>query len=92
MKKYVFWSVLNLHTNVALTEDLSKYAQGDTFWQAMLNLGGLHRNKSKNVKNQHRRGITMTNKRKYPAFFLFQKKGLNLTIRVFVHVFDVELI
>ena len=39
MKKYVFWSVLNLHTNVALTEDLSRYAQGDTFWQAMLNLG-----------------------------------------------------
>jgi predicted RNase H-like HicB family nuclease len=34
----VFWSVLNLHTNIALTEDLSKYAQGDTFWQAMLNL------------------------------------------------------
>ncbi len=39
MKKYVFWSVLNLHINVALTEDFSKYAQGDTFWQAMLNLG-----------------------------------------------------
>jgi hypothetical protein len=34
----VFWSVLNQHTNIALTEDLSKYAQGDTFWQAMLNL------------------------------------------------------
>ena len=41
MKKYVFWSVLNLHINVALTEDLSKYAQGDTFWLAMLNLGKL---------------------------------------------------
>ncbi len=39
MKKFVFWSVLNLHINVALNEDLSKYAQGDTFWQAMLNLG-----------------------------------------------------
>ena len=38
MKKYVFWSVLHLHTNIALTEDLSKYAQGDTFWQALLNL------------------------------------------------------
>ncbi|MFC2161984.1 hypothetical protein ACFLRW_01855 [Acidobacteriota bacterium] len=38
MTKYVFWSVLNLHVNVALTEDLSRYAQGDTFWQAMLNL------------------------------------------------------
>jgi predicted RNase H-like HicB family nuclease len=38
LKKYVFWSVLNQHTNVALTEDLSKYAQGDTFWRAMLNL------------------------------------------------------
>ena len=34
----MFWSVLNQHTNIALTEDLSKYAQGDTFWQAMLNL------------------------------------------------------
>ncbi len=39
MKKYVFWSILNLHINVALTEDLTKYARGDTFWQAMLNLG-----------------------------------------------------
>lgn len=38
LKKYVFWSVLNQHTNIALTEDLSKYAQGDTFWQAMQNL------------------------------------------------------
>jgi predicted RNase H-like HicB family nuclease len=38
LKKYVFWSVLNQHTNIAFTEDLSKYAQGDTFWQAMLNL------------------------------------------------------
>ena len=39
MKKYVFWSVLNLHINIALNEDLSKYAQGNTLWQAMLNLG-----------------------------------------------------
>ena len=38
MKKYVFWSLLKEHTNIALTENLSKYAQGDTFWQAMLNL------------------------------------------------------
>ncbi len=34
----MFWSVLNQHRNIALTEDLSKYAQGDTFWQAMLHL------------------------------------------------------
>ncbi|MCJ7618509.1 MAG: hypothetical protein MUO43_18455 [Desulfobacterales bacterium] len=39
MNKFVFWSVLNVHINIALTEDLSKYAQGETFWQAMLNLG-----------------------------------------------------
>jgi hypothetical protein len=38
LKKYVFWSVLNQHKNIALTEDLSKYAQGDTFWKAMKNL------------------------------------------------------
>ncbi len=38
MKKYVFWSALHQHINIALTEDLSKYAQGDTFWQAMQNL------------------------------------------------------
>ena len=38
MKKYVFWGVLKEHTNIALTENLSKYAQGDTFWKAMLNL------------------------------------------------------
>ncbi|MGD2294773.1 MAG: hypothetical protein PVF22_02940 [Candidatus Aminicenantes bacterium] len=39
MKKFVFWSVLNQHINIALTEDLSIYAQGDTLWQAVLNLG-----------------------------------------------------
>jgi hypothetical protein len=38
LKKYVFWSVLNQHTNIAFTEDLSNYAQGDTFWQAMFKL------------------------------------------------------
>lgn len=38
MAKYVFWSVLNQHANVALTENLSHYALGSTFWQAMLSL------------------------------------------------------
>lgn len=40
MKKFVFWNILHKHTNIALTEDLSKYAQGDTFWKAMQNLAG----------------------------------------------------
>ncbi len=39
MKKFVFWSILHKNTCVALNEDLSKYAQGETFWKAMLNLG-----------------------------------------------------
>jgi len=38
MRKYVFWSALHQHINIALTEDLTKYAQGETFWQAMQNL------------------------------------------------------
>lgn len=38
MNKYVFWGVINQHNNIALTEDLSRYAQGETFWQAMQNL------------------------------------------------------
>jgi len=38
LSKYTFWSVLHQHVNVALTEDLSHYAQGETFWQAMQNL------------------------------------------------------
>jgi hypothetical protein len=38
MKKYVFWSILHKNANIALNEDLSKYAQGDTFWKAMLGL------------------------------------------------------
>ena len=38
MTKFVFWSALHQHINIALTEDLSKYAQGETFWQAMQNL------------------------------------------------------
>ncbi len=38
MKKFVFWSVLHKHTNIALSENLSKYAQGETFWKAMQNL------------------------------------------------------
>ncbi len=42
MSKYTFWSVLHQHTNVALNEDLSRYARGETFWQAMLNLIETH--------------------------------------------------
>jgi predicted RNase H-like HicB family nuclease len=38
MKKYVFWSILHKHTNIALNEDLSQYAQGETFWNAVQNL------------------------------------------------------
>jgi hypothetical protein len=38
VSKYTFWSVLHQHVNVALTEDLSHYARGGTFWQAMQNL------------------------------------------------------
>ncbi len=38
MRKFIFWSILHKHINIALTEDLSKYAQGETFWKAMQNL------------------------------------------------------
>jgi hypothetical protein len=38
MRKFVFWSVLHKNRCIALTEDLSKYAQGDTFWKAMQSL------------------------------------------------------
>jgi hypothetical protein len=38
MKKYVFWSALHKNRCIALNEDLSKYAQGETFWKAMLSL------------------------------------------------------
>jgi hypothetical protein len=38
MKKFVFWSVLHKNRCIALNEDLSKYAQGETFWKAMLSL------------------------------------------------------
>ncbi len=34
----MFWSILHKNLNIALNENLSRYAQGDTFWQAMLNL------------------------------------------------------
>jgi hypothetical protein len=39
VKKFVFWSILHKNICIALNEDLSKYAQGETFWKAMLNLG-----------------------------------------------------
>jgi hypothetical protein len=38
MKKYVFWSVIHQNNCIALTENLSRYAQGETFWKAMLSL------------------------------------------------------
>jgi len=38
MNKYVFWSLLHKNTCVALNEDLSRYARGETFWKALLNL------------------------------------------------------
>jgi hypothetical protein len=38
MKKFVFWSIIHKNKCIALNEDLSKYAQGETFWKAMLSL------------------------------------------------------
>jgi len=38
LTKYIFWSVLHKNASIALTEDLSRYAQGETFWKALLNL------------------------------------------------------
>jgi hypothetical protein len=38
MRKYVFWSAIHKNNCIALTEDLSRYAQGETFWKAMLSL------------------------------------------------------
>ena len=38
MKKFVFWSVLHKNICIALNENLSRYAQGETFWKAMQNL------------------------------------------------------
>lgn len=38
MNKYVFWSLIHKNTCVALNEDLSRYAQGETFWKALFNL------------------------------------------------------
>ncbi len=38
MKKYVFWSIIHKNNCIALNEDLSKYAQGETFWKAMQSL------------------------------------------------------
>ena len=38
MTKHIFWSVIHRNTNIALTEDLSRYGQGETFWKALLNL------------------------------------------------------
>jgi hypothetical protein len=35
MAKYVFWSVLNGNRIIALDEHLSRYAAGETFWQAL---------------------------------------------------------
>ncbi|MBD3413707.1 MAG: hypothetical protein GF421_04650 [Candidatus Aminicenantes bacterium] len=39
MNKYIFWNLVHKHTCIALNEDLSKYAQGETFWKALFNLG-----------------------------------------------------
>jgi len=38
MKKYVFWNTIHKNNCIALNEDLSKYAKGETFWKAMLSL------------------------------------------------------
>jgi len=38
VKKFIFWGVPFKNHIVALTEDLSRYSLGETFWQAMRNL------------------------------------------------------
>jgi len=36
--KFIFWSAQFKNLCIALNEDLSEYAQGETFWQALRNL------------------------------------------------------
>lgn len=38
MKKFVFWGIIHNNWNIAFNENLSRYAQGETFWKAMKNL------------------------------------------------------
>lgn len=38
MEKYIIWGIIHKNMTVALTEDLSGFAQGETFWKAVQNL------------------------------------------------------
>lgn len=38
MKKFVFWCTRHNNSNIVLTENLEKYAQGKTAWQALQHL------------------------------------------------------
>lgn len=44
MEKYIIWGIHHKNRIVALTEDLSDYAQGETFWKAAQNLLELNKN------------------------------------------------
>ncbi|MFW6129307.1 MAG: hypothetical protein ACOC6P_03570 [Candidatus Aminicenantaceae bacterium] len=35
---HFFWSLVHKNSCIALNEDLSRYAQGETFWKALFNL------------------------------------------------------
>lgn len=44
MEKYIIWGIAHKNMIVALNEDLSGYAQGETFWKAAQNLFELNKN------------------------------------------------
>lgn len=44
MEKYIIWGLTHKNLIVALTEDLSSFAQGETFWKAVQNLLELNKN------------------------------------------------
>ena len=76
MSKYTFWGVLHKNLNIALTEDLSRYSQGETFWKAMRNLG-------------ESRGVWIPSASPEECDFsarlkLYQDTGIN-RVEVFVH-------
>ena len=44
MEKYIIWGLTHKNLIVAMNEDLSRFAQGETFWKAAQNLLELNKN------------------------------------------------
>lgn len=75
MEKYIIWGITHKNLIVALTEDLSGFAQGETFWKAAQNLVEVYKNLNPSKESEETDVGSRLN--------MYQKTGVN-KVEIFI--------